>query len=476
MAKRALAATKPVKKTALKQTAAQKTAAKKTAAKKTAAQKTAAKKTATKTAAGKKAGAKKSAAKPAGRKKKPKPVLVVFDPREQAREREQQAAGPRWFPWGCLGRVAGRSAALRERIAPPLQEVWSAQLPGVPTGCPVAADDGVVYLGDRDGRLGAFELESGQPRFSLHTDGVRESSPAWPLVAEGLVPRDRVPVSGPAALHAWHLFFGDDEGIFYGVRRGEAQVLWRKVAPLSLAARQKGAYLAPLCAGELVLTVDTDGNLYGADGRSGRTVFSLFLRGRPAAPPALAPWRDLALVAARPLFPGEKPRLHAVGLSGERRWHADLPFAPGPALAATQDLVLVGGEGGLLAYAAEDGQLRWRSAGAEPCVGGLALGQERVFAPAPAGVVARELSSGATAWTSPPGTRGVTPLPGAGLLLAGDVVWCPTARGLVALEAATGKVLGRERLPGDPVGAPVCAGGMLLVATSGRVLRAWRGG
>lgn len=422
------------------------------------------------------AAKKKPATRQPGRKaaRKPKPVLVVFDPAEQARERAQPA-GPRWFPWGCQGRVPGRSAALRERLGPPLEEAWSAPLRGVPAGCPVAADDGVVYLGDRDGRLLAYELESGEVRFELHTDAVRESSPAWPLVAQGLVPGDRVPVSGPAALHAWHLFFGDDEGIFYGVRRGEAQVLWRKSAPLSLAARQKAAYLAPLCAGELVITCDADGNLYAADGRSGRTVFALFLRGRPAAPPALVPWRDLLLVAARPLYPGEKPRLNAVGLNGERRWAVDLPFAPGPALGATQELALVGGEGGLVAYQTAHGELAWRAAGPEPAIGGLACDQARVFAPTPGGVVARALGDGSTLWTSPSGSRGVTPLPGAGLLLAGDVLWCPTARGLAALDAGTGQVLARERLPGDPVGAPVVAGGLLLVACAGRVLRAYRG-
>ena len=419
---------------------------------------------------------KKKPAAAAKRPKKPrrqKPLLVVFDPVEQARERDRAPVGPRWFPWACQGRVAARSAAIRERLGPPLELLWEASLKAAPSAAPVAADDGAVYLGDRDGRLLVFELETGRPRPPLRTDPIREASPAWPLVAQRLVPPDRVPVSASPALHAWHLFFGDDEGIFYGVRRGENTVLWRKAAALSLAARQGGAYLAPLCAGELVVTLDQDGNLYAADGRSGRTAFALFLRGRPAAPPALAPWRDLVLAATRPLFPGESSRLHAVALDGERRWHQDLPFAPGPALLATQDLVLVGGEQGLLAFGTERGEPRWR-AESPAVVGPAAIGPDRVLCPLLDGVGAWDLQ-GTLLWRTPADKRGhPIPLPGAGLLLAGDVVWGACARGLFALDAGSGELLHRERLPGDPAGGAVAAGERLLVATSGRVLRAYR--
>lgn len=433
--------------------------------------------------AGKKAGAKKKRPaaparkkKPAkGRRKKPKPLLVRFDPAEQARERAAQATGPRWFPWACQGRVAARAGSLRETLAPPLELAWSVELRAAAAGPPVAADDGVVYVGDKEGRLRAFELETGRLRFLLRTDPILQASPAWPLVAQRLVPPDRVPVSGAAAVHAWHLYFGDDEGVFYGVRRGEPEVLWRKSAPLSLTARQGGAYLAPLCAGELVVTADMDGNLYAADGRSGRTAFALFLRGRPAAPPALAPWRDLVLVATRPLYPGESPRLHAVALDGQRRWARDLPFVPGPGLAATQDLVLVAGEGGLAAFSTEDGSPRWSLEGA-PVTGGLALDGGRVLVPLEGGLRAVRLDGGEVEWERAASGSFPVPLRGAAPLIAGDVAWLAYEGGLCALEVSSGKPLLRLRLPGDPVGGAVAAGGRLLVATTSGAMRAYAPG
>lgn len=427
---------------------------------------------------GKKAKQKKAAAPPkkkkGARKKKPKPVLVRFDPAEQAREKAALAQGPRWFPWACQGRIAARAGSLKETLAPPLELAWSFELRAAASGPPVAADDGVVYQGDREGRLRAFDLESGRLRFVIKTDPILQASPAWPLVAQRLVPGDRVPVSSAAAVHAWHLYFGDDEGTFYGVRRGEPEVLWRKAAPLSLAARQHAAYLAPLCAGELVVTADADGNLYAADGRSGRTAFALFLRGRPAAAPALAPWRDLVLATTRPLYPGESPRLHAVGLDGQRRWARDLPWSPGPGLAATQDLVLVGGEGGLAAFSAETGEPRWSALGAA-VTGGLSLDAERVLAPRAGGLAAVRLAGGEVEWERPASGAFPAPLAGAAVLLAGEVAWMAYEGGMCALELASGKVLARVRLPGDPVGGPVAAGGLVLVATTSGALRAYRG-
>src|SRR5204862_1015465 len=94
-------------------------------------------------------------------------------------------------------------------------------------------------------------------------------------------------VSSPPAVFEWHLLFGDDEGIFYCVRRGDFAVIWRKSAALSLAGRRGEAYRAPVCGGGTVYTVDADGNLYAASARNGTTLFSRFLRGRPQAAPVL---------------------------------------------------------------------------------------------------------------------------------------------------------------------------------------------
>ncbi|MCO5168659.1 MAG: PQQ-binding-like beta-propeller repeat protein [Planctomycetes bacterium] len=403
-----------------------------------------------------------AAARPAAKKKARRAVkLFRFAPPPRP---EPRPAGPPLLAWACAGRLPSRCASVGRRVAPPLEVAWRVRLSAPPVCPPVVSGDGVIYLADRDGRLHALDAREGHPLFSRRTDAIRESSPVWPLVAQGLVPRDRVPVSSSPVVFEWHLLFGDDEGIFYCLRRGEAEVIWRKSAPLGMGARQGGAYQAPLVAGEAVITVDAEGNLYAGSARNGTTLFKRYLRGRPAAPPALA--HRLVVVTTTPLYPGEPSVLHALHVeTGERSWHRDLPGAPGPALATTREHVLVGGAFGLRAHAVKDGALAW-AADVPQVTGPLAHDGATVVAPvAGGGLVGVDAATGARRWTG--GGRAAAPvLAGAGPAIAGDVVWTAAEAGLVAWELATGKALGRVRVP-EAVGGPVLFGeGRVLVATS----------
>lgn len=432
------------------------------------------------------AGEKKKAASKAGKKvagaaarKKPTKArravkLFRFAPPPRP---EPRPAGPPSLAWACAGRLPSRCASVGLRVAPPLEVEWRVRLSAPPVCPPVVSADGVVYVADRDGRLHALDAREGHPLFSRRTDPIRESSPVWPLVAQGLVPRDRVPVSSSPVVFEWHLLFGDDEGLFYCLRRGEAEVIWRKAAPLGMGARQGGAYQAPLVSGEAVITADAEGNLYAGSARNGTTLFKRYLRGRPAAPPALAHPR--VVVATTPLYPGEPSVLHALHVdTGERSWHRDLPGAPGPALATTREHAVVGGAFGLRAHAVKDGALAW-AAETPPVVGPLAHDGRTVVAPvAGGGLVGVDAATGARRWTD--GGRGASPVAaGGGPAIAGDVVWTAAEAGLVAWDLATGKALGRVRVP-ELVGGPVLFGDrrVLVATTRGEVLclRPERGG
>lgn len=377
---------------------------------------------------------------------------------------EPRAAGPPSLAWSCAGRLPSRCASTGRRVSPPLEVAWRVRLSAPPMHAPVVSGDGVIYVADRDGRLHALDGREGHPLFTRHTDAIRESSPVWPLVAQGLVPRDRVPVSSPPVVFDWHLLFGDDEGIFYCLRRGEAEVIWRKTAPLGMAARQGGAYEAPLAAGEAVVTVDAEGNLYAGSARNGTTLFKLYLRGRPAAPPALAHPR--VIVATTPLYPGERAVLHAVHVeTGVRSWHRDLPGMPGPALTTTRERAVVGGAFGLRAFGASDGAPAW-SADVPPVVGPLAHDGATIVAPIEGGgLVGVDATAGERRWTSS-GRTGAPVLAGTGPAIAGDVIWTAAEVGLVAWELSTGKAIARVRVP-ESVGGPVLFGdGRVLVATT----------
>lgn len=422
--------------------------------------------------------AKGAKSKPAPRKKaKKKTTLVRFDPPAPV----ARPSGPPPAPWSCAGRTASRTAAAPVELLPPLEASWRARLGAPATAAPVVSGDGVVHAVDRDGRVVGHELLRGAEVLRLRTDPVRESSPAWPLVAQRLVPGDKVPVSSAPALLDNHLLFGDDEGIFYGVRRGEGAVLWRKGAPLGLAARQGGAYAAPLGVHvseddlEVVVTIDAEGTLYAADARSGRTLYSRFLRGRPSAPPALGrspASRAMVLrvvAAVTPLYAGEPSALHAIDLrGGDRAWHKELPEGAGPGLLVVRDVVVAGGPGGLAAFSLADGARLWS---AELAVSGpLASDDEVLLAPLASGeVVALFLADGAVRWRGE-GRSGAPVVAGTGLLLTKGAVWSVADGGLVAWELGTGRALGRVKTPGTPVGSPVaCARdgeARLVVATA----------
>ncbi|MCA8924222.1 MAG: PQQ-binding-like beta-propeller repeat protein, partial [Planctomycetes bacterium] len=437
-----------------KATKAKATKAKATKAKATKAKATKAKATKAKATKAKATKAKATKAKAA------KAKLFRFEGSAEPRARY----GERINAWPCWGRAPSRASAMREPFAPPVEVRWTRKLSAPAATSPAVGGDGVLYVADGDGRLEAYDVETGEPRYTLQTDPVREASPAWPLVAQGLVPIDRVPVSSTPAVSHNHVLFGDAEGIFYCVRRGVGEVLWRKASSLSMAGRGGVAYPAPLIFDDHVFAADADGNLYAAATRNGRPAFRTSVRGRPTAPLALAASRALILLACDPLFPGEPRELLALDAwQGDPRWKLELPGRV-HAVACGRDFALCAGDGGLSAVRLDDGVLAWSLDAPRGLA--LSLAGSRGFVGTPEGVVGVDLGAGEVLWDQALGAVH-------GVACAGEVVWAAGVEGLMALEAASGKVLAKPRLPGAPVGQPVFAAGLLVVATDARELRAF---
>ncbi len=356
---------------------------------------------------------------------------------------------------------------------PPLEVVWRAGLDAAPGAAPVVSHDGVVYLPDTEGALYALDAETGERQTVLRTAWISEGSPVWPLVEQGLVARDRVPVSAAPAVAGWQLLYGDDEGVFYAVRRGESsETLWCKGISLSPQARTHRAYQAPLVVEGTVFTADAEGNLHAADARNGTARFALYLRGRPVAPPALSPRHSppRLLASVHPVFGGEPAALHAVEpFRGERCWRRDLPDLPRRGLLAHRAGVVVGGDFGLACFALADGTPRWQVSAEDlggPVEAPLCADRYRVFAAtsqqdgAGGDVAGVDLRSGEVEWRRATGLKS----PITGLACSADLVWVAAGQSLVAIVAETGKVEGRVRLPGTAVEGPTLALGRIYLA------------
>jgi outer membrane protein assembly factor BamB len=407
--------------------------------------------------AGKSTKAKKPARGKSAKKKKRNVQLFVLDPEKQRRE----PLGTRVSPWPCASANPRRTSASGLDYAPPVELAWEAKLPGTPRTEPIVADDGSLYAADGEGNLLALDAATGRELWRFHTDPVSATSPARPLVESGVVPPDRVPLSAPPCVFEWRLFFGDDEGIFYGLRRGDGTVIFRKQAPLTLAARSQAAYAAPLAAGAIVYAADGDGTLHAAS-TEGTSLWSRVLRGRVHVAPALVARH--VLVATHPLFPHEPSELHAIEAgSGERLWHRPLPGAPRSIL-GLEEGVLVLVEHELVRVSVETGDViarRTFDEGERPR-SALASDGSLVIVALPQGLLALDARSLETRWTARP-KRGLEPI--GAPAIARDHVWLAAREGLAVFEKATGQEVARAKTKGTPVTGVVLAAGKAFVGT-----------
>lgn len=399
-------------------------------------------------------------------KKRRNVQLFVLEPEKVA------AAEPevRYAPWPCAHANARRTGATSLAYAPPVALAWEAKLPGDPRTAPVVADDGSLYAADSEGNLLAFDATTGRELWRFHTDPVAPTSPARPLVDEGVVPGNRVPVASPPCVLEWRLFFGDDEGVLYSLRRGDATVNFRRAANLSLAARSQAAFAAPVAAGGIVYAADSDGTLHAVS-TEGPELWSRVLRGRVSVPPALAPRH--VLVATHPLFPNEPAELHALEVgTGERLWHSSLPGLP-RALVALDDAALVLAGDQLLKIELATGKtLLQRSLDVKESVASsLATDGGHVFATLDGGLVALDVRTLEERWRA----RLKRPIEPVGApAVSREHVWQAARDGLVAVDKASGREVARVRTRGVPATGVVLAAGKVFVATEPKRILAFR--
>jgi outer membrane protein assembly factor BamB len=344
--------------------------------------------------------------------------------------------------------------------------VWRYRLPRTVLGA-VAAADGVLYFGSRDGRLTCLSSEGKM----LGRWDAREPLLSSPAVGEG------------------HVYFATASGRLHCLRRKGLEPVWERA--LGAGANYLSSPVVAL--GHVYVGTDGDGlRCIGRPGGAAPTVWSAGWRGGTDASALAAEgtvsWTypsagDRRFAVTAPLLPLDDGvavacthdgknlllKLQAGdGIpDGERAvWAAVLPNPVTVAPARVGDSLLVvdgspGQEGRTLrCLSVSEGKERWLAAVAPDGSGQFALDGRRIFVWVSSDTVLCLSPRGEPLWSTPVGKGRVTPAPGS------DIVVVATDEELLALDDASGKELWRVALADAPRFAPARRGVAIVLATA----------
>lgn len=333
-------------------------------------------------------------------------------------------------------------------------EAWSrgagAGFSSEPAGFRVASASGVAVAADEKGRVYAFDLKTGKPRWKQSLD--------------------RPVVSGPAIV---------DQLVVLGTREGEVIALSLENGDERWLSRLSGEVLAPAAGGEGVVVVRSfDGFIYGLNADGGqrlwsidRTVPTLTLRGIGAP----------ILEQGKVIVGTDGGKVLALGLhNGAPEWETTVSIPTGRSelerlvdvdaspLSDGADVYAVSYAGDLVAMDINSGDTRWSQKLAS--LRGMAYAGDRLFVTDPeCRIVAVDRRNGEKLWTSDAlRYRDCTaPVIHRGLVAVGDL------EGYVHwMGPEDGKILLRTRPVRNPMAPPVVVDGRLLLLSENGKLAA----
>jgi outer membrane protein assembly factor BamB len=328
----------------------------------------------------------------------------------------------------------------------PVERVWSENAGGgselLRIALTPAGGSGRVYAASRDGRVSAFDPESG--------DRVWKTELEIPLSAGPGVGQDRVVVAG-------------GNGFLVCLRADDGSETWRTFIGGESLAR-------PLVADNSVVVYTIDGKLRVYSLFNGSERWSL----EQSLPPLTLRGSAAPVVVGTTVIAGfDNGRMVASGLlEGDTRWEVVLsPPAgrsdlerladiDGTLAVVGQDVYATGYQGRLAALAAESGQILWSREISTHV--GLAADADNVYVVAESGeIIALEGQGGSELWRQNALVRRQPTAPAVfdGSVAVGDF------EGFVHFfDAGTGAPVARERVDDRPLsGAPVVIGDQLYV-------------
>jgi outer membrane protein assembly factor BamB len=329
---------------------------------------------------------------------------------------------------------------------------------------PVIAE-GRVFTMDAEGTIRAFDADGGAPSWTFTQDE-----------------EDGVIGGGLAYADGW-LFATLSSGEVLGVDARSGAEVWRQSLALPLRA-------APTVAGDHVLVLSADNQLYALDGTTGRPVWrhaGFFEGAGLLGGPSPAVDGDLVVV------PYSSAEVFALRLDSGRPLWSDTVERPRRTEALDQitdidgmpviedDMVYVAGYGGqMAAIDARRGIRAWDIDVASSDTPWLA-GDFLYVLTTRGEVICVLRSNGRVRWVSPlprlnnPDDAGSSAIIWSGPILVGDRLLIVGSNGqAVTMSPYNGEILGRQELPGPVLIAPVAAQGNVYIVTENAELLAYR--
>ena len=374
-------------------------------------------------------------------------------PSDRATHKEKQIAGS-----DALGRRVYRSAsrrwalplAITALIVLGLTACTGRDIGGVGTGWnALAASNGVVYVGTKDGRVQAL-LDNGfegiRPGWTFpQTEGGDDLQGVYstPIIADGL------------------LYVAAENGYLYALDLENGNVSdrgWRR--PLGILEN-----LEPFVAGpaydpinELVVIASEDGNLYGYDADTGEQVWD------QPFPTEDRIWSTPAVSNAVAFFGSHDHNIYAVNLAtGDENWSYETEGVVAGKPLLVNGMVVAGSfDKNLYALDARDGSVRWRFEGGNWFWAGAVSNGRTIFAPNMDGFIYALDMEGNLMWRYDAGDAIVSPPV---LVPRGLVVAARNGR-LVLLDVASSggrsaeqRVLSSQTLGNAEIRSPIVAVG-----------------
>ena len=343
------------------------------------------------------------------------------------------------WPLGRGGTLANGVAT--SSLPDKLDVLWKVEIKGGAfEGTPVI-DAGVVYLGDMDGKVYAWNLADGK---ELWTYKVESGFLAAPAIRNGL------------------LYIGDIDGKFYALDIKTGQPKWTFEAEAEI---DNGANFW----NDNVLFGSQDANLYCLNAATGKLVFKYAIGDQIRCMPTV--------VGDRSFVAGCDSILHVVDLTtGKQAAEVPIESPTGVTPAALDDCVYFGTESGMFfAVNWKDAKVVWKDeekGSSQPYRSSPAVQKGLVVVGSrDRRVYAFDPQTGTERWTFATKQR-IDSSP----VIVGDRVFVGAADGrLYALDSKSGKQLWEYQASGGFTGSPAVASGKLVIATDRGVVYCFGG-